>query len=261
MNLNPVFSLPVGSSTVIAEHKRVALGSDGNVVAAGANQRGVGHLIQPVSGVTGRNQADIVKPSAVAFVFGWINGTVSIGQRLKAAAAGVYAPLPNGVVHDLDAAASTGVAVKVAAETNGTFAILNAVNAGTADAVFHVGSGGGYVNVDYAASPAGVALYFDEDGVSATEGKFLCVSPTGADLLVPVSDGTNIRVFHDASAASNGVAVYFDDDGATASQRLMWVSPTNTSGVFQIDDITDNISAMQAIEAGTSDCVIRMISR
>jgi hypothetical protein len=261
MNLNQVFSLPVGAATVLDEHTRVALGTDGNVVAAGAHQRGVGHIIQPVSGVTGRNMADIVKPSAVAFVFGKITGTVTKGQRLMGAAAGAFAPLPNGVVHDLDAAASTGVAVKVAASTNGTYAIFNAVNAGSADAVFHVGAGGGYVNVDYAASPAGVTLYFDEDGVSATEGRFLCVSPTGADLLVPVSDGSYIRVFHDASAASNGVAVYFDDDGATPSQRLMWVSPTNASGSFQIDDITDVVSMAQAIESGTANDVIRMIYR
>jgi hypothetical protein len=261
MNLNPVFSLPVGASTVIAEHTRVALGTDGNVVAAGAHQRGVGHLIQPVSGVTGRNQADIVKPSAVAFVFGRITGTVTKGQRLVGAAAGAYAPLPLGIVKDDDAATTNGTDVLIAASTNGVHAILNSTNAGNADSTWQLGAGGPVVNIDDNDSPAGVVLYFDEDGVSATEGRFLCVSPTGADLLVPVSDGSYLRVFHSADAATLGVAVHFDDNGATASQRLLFVSPTNTNGSFQSDDITDNVSMAQAVEAGTADDVIRMIAR
>lgn len=249
MNFNPVFSLPVAADASFDAHLRVTIDSNGNAVLAGANEKGIGHTIQPVNGANGRDVADIAKNSAVAIQFGRTTAAIAKGQRVIAAADGKIAPLLNGIMTDLDAAASTGVAVKIAAHLDGVNAYLNAVNAGTADSTFHIGASGPRVNVDYAASPAGVALYYDEDAVATGIGRLLCVSPTGSDLLVPVSNGTKIRVYHDASAASNGVQVYFDDDAATASARMLFVSPTNVSGVFTLDEITDNVSLAFAIEA------------
>ena len=43
------------------------------------------------------------------------------------------------------------------------------------------------------------------------------------------AQNATLTITDDDSAASNGVAVYFDEDG-TATDRLLFVSPTNTDG-------------------------------
>jgi hypothetical protein len=262
MNQSNVFSLPVAANAVFDEYLRVKVDSSGNAALAGALDRGIGHLAQPVNGPEGRLVADIIKNSAVSTQFAHVTAAVAKGQRVIAAADGKVAPLLNGVMKDNDSAASAGVAVKIAPLQNGVGAFLNAANAGNADAIACVGNGGPRLNVDDNDSPAGVALYFDEDGVATGEGKFLCVSPTGADLLVPVTSGHAIRVFHDADAATKGVAVYFDDDAANNYERLLFVSPTNANGAFQLDEATDNISLAVATEAATaSSDIIRIAYR
>lgn len=261
MNLNNVFSLPIATGSKFDEHLRVKQDSNGNAILAGANDRGVGHLLHPVDGAGTRLMADIVKPSAVSFVFAKITGTASKGQRLRGADGGKFSPVPFGIVKDDDSATTNGTDVMISFERNGIYGFLNSTNAGNADSVFQVGAGGGVINIDDSDAPTGVVLYYDENGISATEGKFLCISPTGADVLVPISDGTFLRVYHDAAAATNGVAVHFDDDGATASQRLLFVSPTNANGGFQSDDNSDRASFAEAIESGTADDVIRVIYR
>lgn len=128
-------------------------------------------------------------------------------------------------VIDDPSAASNGTAVKVAVGgLSGGVGYLNSANAGTADAYFQVESGGSAVQIDYAASPAGVSVYVDED---AAYGKRLqCVSPTGQDILIPMSDGQYLVIAHDSQAASNGVQLYFDDNGANPHERLLFVSPS-----------------------------------
>lgn len=262
MNQSNVFSLPVASDLVAGEYLRVKVDSSGNAALAGATDRGIGHLLLPVNAPDGVNVADIAKNSAVALQFAVVTAAVAKGQRVIPAAGGKVAPLLAAVLKDADGAAATGVAVKVAPLQNGVEGFLNATNAGNADAVFRVGNGGGYINVDDNDSPAGVALYFDENGVGTGIGKFLCVSPTGADILVPVSNGGYLRIHHDADAATNGVAVYFDDDAANVYERLLYVSPTNLSSTVEIDDLTDRASIAVAVEAATAaDDVIRVCYR
>ena len=141
-----------------------------------------------------------------------------------------------GAVVDDDSAASNGVAVYVV-PVGGTSpaAYLESTAAGNADYLYAIGSGGPTVTVNDNDSPGGVQLYFDEDATNA-DSRFLCVSPTGADLFVQASDGSMIRVKHDASAASNGVAVYGDDDASNNYERLLFVSPTDTDGSYTTDD-------------------------
>lgn len=141
-----------------------------------------------------------------------------------------------GVVADDDSAATNGVAVYVV-PTGGTspLAYLESTAAGNADYLYAIGSGGPTITVNDNDSPGGVQIYFDEDATDA-DSRFLCVSPTGADLFVQASDGSMVRVKHDASAATNGVAVYGDDDAANNYERLLFVSPTDTAGSYTTDD-------------------------
>lgn len=141
-----------------------------------------------------------------------------------------------GVVADDDDAATNGVAVYVV-PVGGTApsAYLESTAAGNADYLYAIGNGGPTVTVNDSDSPGGVQLYFDEDATNA-DSRFLCVSPTGADLFITASDGSVIRVKHDASAASNGVAVYGDDDASNNYERLLFVSPTDADGSYTTDD-------------------------
>jgi len=172
-------------------------------------------------------------PSA-GYVFEW-DSTNSKIKAFRTEAGGADLTANTGGVVDSDTAASTGVAVYVVPESNGIYAHLESTTAGNADFTYTVGSGGPSVLVTDSDTPGGVVTYFDEDAASA-DSRFLCVSPTGADLLVPCSDGSFIRFVHDASAASNGVAVYGDDDAANSYERLLFVSPTDTAGTFTTDD-------------------------
>jgi len=130
---------------------------------------------------------------------------------------------------DDDNAASTGTAVNIV-ESNSfaPLAHLESTLAGNANTDVDVEEGDDALPVTDNDSPGGVQLYFDEDGAAGE--KFLFVSPSATDAVVPLRSGRLLPVMHDASAASNGVAVYCDDDAASADEKLMFVSPTDTDG-------------------------------
>lgn len=161
-------------------------------------------------------------------VIAYNKGAATIGELLEGG-------LNAGVMTDDDDAASNGTALYVVPGSDGVLAHFESTTAGNASAGFLAGAGGPQAWVYDNDSPGGVQVYFDEDATNADE-RFLCVSPTGKDLFVPLSDGSLLRVKHDASAASNGVAVYFDDDGASANLRLLFVSPTDADGSYSTDD-------------------------
>lgn len=152
-------------------------------------------------------------------------------------------------VTDSDTAASTGVAVNVVPNPDGVTAYLEATNAGNADSEF-TDADAGAIQVNDNDSPGGVALYFDEDAVAA-DGRFMCVSPTEADLFVPISSGEWLRIAHNADAATDGVLVYFDDDGVDPEvDRLLFVSPTDVDGAGATDNTERSgvtVAALQSI--------------
>lgn len=148
----------------------------------------------------------------------------------------VEALTTTGAVVDDDDAATNGTAVNVVPVNGGPTAYLESTTANNADAVAAIASGGPSTLIKDNDSPGGVALYFDEDA-AATDSRFLANSPTGSDLFVTLSDGSVIRVKHDATPTGEGVAVYFDDNGANNYERLLFVSPTDTAGSFTTDDV------------------------
>ena len=150
------------------------------------------------------------------------------------------------VVKDDDAATTTGTDLFVVPNLDGVTAYLESTNLGNADSDFD-DAAGGKIQVNDNDTPGGVILYFDEDA-AAVDGRYICVSPTGGDLFVPVSTGEWLRVAHDASAATNGVATHFDDDGATATERVVFVSPTNTNGATTTDDTERSGVTVAAIQ-------------
>ena len=169
---------------------------------------------------------------------GSLKGTSVVGQ----------VPTSTGVVVDDDDAATHGLAVYVHLDATlflePPFCHLESVTAGDANADWAVGSGGPECIVydDDAAATAGLQLYFDEDGTNTDERFLINNTVTGKDVFLPLSDGSFLRIKHDASASSNGVAVYFDDDAATADIRMEFVSPTDTNGSY----VTDNDVSMRA---------------
>ena len=151
-----------------------------------------------------------------------------------------------GGVKDDDSAESNGTDVNVVPESNGILAFLESTNAGNADSVAELGDGGPLVQVHDNDAPGGVVLYFDEDAANP-DSRFLCISPTGKDIFVPVSDGSFIRVAHDASADSTGVAIHFDDNGANVYERLLFISPTDAEGVYTTDDeVTTKAASLES---------------
>ena len=132
-------------------------------------------------------------------------------------------------------------------------ASFECTTAGNADGSFKAGSSGPTFAVNDNDTPGGVVTYFDEDAANTDE-RWLCISPTGQSLWVAGSDGSKIKVKHDASAASNGVQVYFDDDGASAHLRCKFVSPTNVDGSYTTDD-----AVSEQVVAG-SDAVLAEVA-
>jgi hypothetical protein len=158
-------------------------------------------------------------------------------ETLRIAANAAFAPkntLLGGLTVncvDDDNAASTGTALMVGVNELG-FGFFASAMAGGATTAALTDTGGDMFRVQYHADPAtaygAVQVYFDENG--AAEGRFLAISPFNNDILVPTLDGRLLVVADDDSAASNGVAVYIDDDAADATEKLMFVSPTDTTG-------------------------------
>ncbi len=258
MNDSNVISVEVPTGTTISEYLRVKINSAGKAVVAGEYDKEIGTILQPVNGDTpGRNIASIAKRDAFGMFYGVAAGAIAAGQKVMRAASGKVKARPSIIMTDDDSAASNGTDVVIVPSSDGVTAYLESTTAGDADAVFQLGVGGPFVNINDNDSPGSTVLYFDED-----TGDFLAISPTGGDLLVPVSDGTFIRVKHDASAASNGVAVHFDDDGATASERFLFISPSDADATAEVDDLTDTVSLGVAIEASLADGnIIRITAR
>lgn len=156
-------------------------------------------------------------------------------------------------IKDDDDAASNGTAVNVVPTDDGVTAFFESTTAGNADATWE-DAGGAVFNVNDNDTPGGVQLYFDEDATNADE-RLMCVSPTGADLFVPASDGKEIKVLHNADAASDGVAVYFDDDGATVAERMLFVSPTDTDGAGTFPSVAASELTITVPGAAVGDVV------
>lgn len=159
------------------------------------------------------------------------------------------ADLGNGVtitVVDSDTAASVGTPVYIVATADGVTGYLESTTAGNADSIIKDASGN-ILQVNDSDAPGGVLLYFDENATLVDE-RFMHVSPVGTDVLVPLSDGSQLKVVHDAAAATVGVAVYFDDNAANAALALFFVSPTNTNGAGITDrgDVDSKVNAILA---------------
>lgn len=131
------------------------------------------------------------------------------------------------VLTDDNSAATNGTALKLIDNGDGT-GYFESVNAGSADAVYAIGSGGPTVTVDYVATTTGDSVYFDED---ATAGSRILHAGSGAgDVKVPLSTGGWLTVTYSATADSDGVALYFDDDAANSHERMLFVSPSDADG-------------------------------
>lgn len=188
---------------------------------------------------------------------------IVIGDRLEAAADGTVRKLSTadnltltGAVTDDDSAASNGLVVYLHLDETSQFGTnighLESVTAGNADSDFDIGASGPTVRIkdDDAAATAGLQIYFDEDAANADSRFLVNNTLTGKDAVILATDGRAIRIKHDASASSNGVALYFDDDAVNEEARLLFVSPTDTAGVYTTDDeigMYTNVNAVQAI--------------
>ncbi len=173
-------------------------------------------------------EASDVEAAAVADLSQTINGAI----------------VSTGGVVDDDSAASNGTDVIIVPEANGQMAYLESTNAGNANVLFTVGNGGPSVTMFDNDAPGSIILYFDEDATA--DSRFLCVSPSLTDLFIRCSDGSFLRVAHDASAASNGLAVHIDDDASNTYERLLFISPTDTAGTYTTDDtVGDQFNAAE----------------
>lgn len=100
-----------------------------------------------------------------------------------------------------------------------------------------------------------IPLYVDEDGTNGS--RLQHAASAAIDIKVPAIDTTDgtaivrlINIAYSATAAADGVAPYFDDDGLTESQRVLFVSPTNTS----VNNLLDASSMYYGkVAEGTND--------
>jgi hypothetical protein len=84
-------------------------------------------------------------------------------------------------------------------------------------------------------------IYFDED---ATDGERLIhEAPSAVNVpivFIDTSDVTSkirlVNIMYSGTASTDGVTLYFDDDGGTPSERLLFVSPTDTDGENAVDE-------------------------
>lgn len=142
-------------------------------------------------------------------------------------------------VMDDNSAASNGTSVWFHHDELGDNPIghLESTNAGNADSSVALLSGDLIeIEDDNGASTGGTRIYFDEDATDP-DSRFLANFSDGKDHFVETSGGRLVRIKHHATASSVGVSLYFDDNGATASQRLLFVSPTDTNGYVRTDDV------------------------
>lgn len=158
-------------------------------------------------------------------------------------------------VKDDDNAATAGVAVYIhideTVEQGSARAHAEFVSPTNADGTGTAYSGGPtyYVQDDDAAATGGVALYIDEDATLGS--RFL--ANTGRNCYLNIGGGRSVKVTHNATPATPGVQVYFDEDASNSYERLLFVSPTNTSGYdttrSQVDAGTDLSGLTVRVEA------------
>lgn len=149
-------------------------------------------------------------------------------------------------VKDDDNAASTGVAVYIHVdevfEQGTSLCHLECVNAGNADSVARLYSGGPYFYIqdDDNAAVGGTALFFDEndtDGLRfSTDLDRVTGTDTSPSIRLMANDGSWVQVVDqdNPSGESGTVQVYFDDDATNDYERLLFVSPTNANGTDRL---------------------------
>lgn len=165
-------------------------------------------------------------------------------------------------ITDDDSASSNGVAVYVHTK-DGENAWLEFVSPTNADGTGTLNNGGStyFVFDSDAAATDGVALYFDDDGTTASS-RLLVVSPSGKDLYVSLASGKRIKLTHDASAASNGTQVYFDEDATNTYDRLLSTTANNADassatvseesvGDIETNTLSTNVITLTGPRVGT----------
>jgi len=70
------------------------------------------------------------------------------------------------------------------------------------------------------------AVYFDHDAADASKRLLINNTITASDILVRLTNGTVIRLTHDAGAAATGVALYFNDNGVDKTLNLNCIVPS-----------------------------------
>lgn len=168
------------------------------------------------------------------------SSAMTLTLSYKRASASVYTHTINFT--DADGAAATGVQVYLdenAIEEG--IGKLYFVSPTETDAKIKLVTADGHVHEvtlyhSATAATLGVAWYFNEDG-SETSERNLFVSPTGQDCVVQTDSYRNhthyIKFIDDDSAASTGVGIYLDEDATVKTQRLLFVSPTDTNGTSE----------------------------
>lgn len=151
---------------------------------------------------------------------------------------------PNIYIHattytDSDTAASTGVQIYLDEDAYGTgYGKLYFVSPTETDALFQVSTVNGHthdVTVYHSADAAtlGVPCYFDEDATNA-EDRNLFVSAVAKDSVIWTEPNRKhrhfIRFVDTQNASSLGVSMYLDEDATPKTAKILFVSPTDTSG-------------------------------
>ena len=211
----------------------------GDVTPAGRLQSGgttQGKMRLLEASANGSNYVDMDAPASLT-----ANRTITVPDadvNLGHIANPLLTTVDTIAVNDLDAAATNGNDVYVAVSTTGVPYLACNNAGGTADSFFTT-VGLDAVLVAHNASPSGLLfsaqMFFDED---ATVGaRMLHANSNLGNVWVRTVRGYLFKVTYSATAATDGVALQFDDDGAdSGADRLLFVSPTDTDGVWTSDD-------------------------
>jgi hypothetical protein len=208
-----------GGGTIVAEAAHThAVALDSGASAAGASH---------THGVTGLSNAN---ESTHTHAAGAFTGT---------------AITPDTFTMKHDATPETS-ALYVATQ-DGVHGYFNADNSvdNASDYFTTAGGAKGYV-LDNNGSVVGFTVWYN---VAAAAGQRLCCvnSITASDLYVPLSNGTTLKILHDAGAAGYK-QVFFDDDGADKSLNLN----ANLAGAVNVTDnsISTSVKAHGDVAAG-----------
>uniref|UniRef100_A0A6M3XNG9 Uncharacterized protein n=1 Tax=viral metagenome TaxID=1070528 RepID=A0A6M3XNG9_9ZZZZ len=129
---------------------------------------------------------------------------------------------------DSDTAASAGIAVYVVPNTyTEVLAHFESTTANNADIAVNADDDLDAVLVTDNDAPGGVQVYVVEG--ETPDRRLQAVIAHNMDVFVPMRSGQLIRIVDNDDAATDGVALYCDDDAADVSNRLLFVSPSDTS--------------------------------